>query len=235
MPKQSSRQQHKKKSRKKSAQKTKIVSTKEEEAYSQSLMDYADGALEKRIGTILRQHRQRSHLTLAEMAEGTGISAAMLSRIETGRASASIEVLTRYAAALGVPLSSIFRQLELPSGEAQFVKKGEGMEVVRVGTKQAGYTYKILGYNQGPDKVFEPFLIEMDENSRSYASFEHAGTEFIHMLKGKMEYRYGQDLYLLEPGDSLTFSSEVEHGPERLLSKQIQFLAIVIYNPGELH
>jgi transcriptional regulator with XRE-family HTH domain len=235
MAKQTSRQISKKKLQKKTSQKEKVNPVKEEETYSQSLMDHTDGALEKRIGTILRQHRQRSHLTLAEMADGTGISAAMLSRIETGRASASIEVLTRYAAALGVALSSIFRQLELPSGEAQFVKNGEGMEVVRVGTKQAGYTYKILGYNQGPDKVFEPFLIEMDENSRGHASFEHSGTEFIHMLKGKMEYRYGQDLYLLEPGDSLTFSSEVEHGPERLLSKQIQFLAIVIYEPGGIH
>lgn len=206
-----------------------------QETYSQSLRDYTEGPLEKRIGSILRRHRQRSNLTLTEMSDGTGISAAMLSRIETGRASASIEVLTRYTTALGVSLSSIFRQLEVPSGNAQFVKSGEGMEVVRVGTRQAGYTYKILGYNQGPEKIFEPFLIEMDENSRSYASFEHQGTEFIHVLEGKLEYRYGQDLYLLEPGDSLSFSAEVEHGPERLLAKRIRFLAIVIYNPGEAH
>lgn len=235
MTKQTSKQKQKKKSRKKTSQKEKVVPNTKIESYSQSLMDHTDGALEKRVGAILRQHRQRSDLTLAEMAKATDISTAMLSRIETGRASASIEVLTRYSSALGISLSSIFRQLELPSGEAQFVKNGEGMEVVKIGTKQAGHIYKILSYNHGPDKVFEPFLIEMNESSRSYASFQHSGTEFIHMLKGKMEYRYGQDLYLLEPGDSLTFSSEVEHGPQRLLSKQIQFLAILIYNPSDIH
>jgi len=53
------------------------------------------------------------------------------------------------------------------------------------------------------------------------------------MLKGKMEYRYGEDVYLMAPGDSLTFSSEVEHGPERLLSKNIQFLAMVIYGSDD--
>ena len=54
-----------------------------------------------------------------------------------------------------------------------------------------------------------------------------------HMIKGKMEYRYGEDLYLMGPGDSLTFSSEVEHGPERLLSKRIQFLAVLIHGEDD--
>lgn len=205
----------------------------ENNGYSQSMKDHREVPLEKRIGSLLRQYRQRSHLTLSDMAKGSGISTAMLSRIETGQTSASLDALTRYATALGVPLSALFRQIEIPKGNAQFVKKGEGMEVVRTGTEQAGYTYKMLSYNLGPKKLFDPYLIEMDENSRSFASFQHQGTEFIHMLKGKMEYRYGKDLYLMEPGDSITFSSEVEHGPERLLAKRIQFLAVLIYGPGD--
>jgi len=33
--------------------------------------------------------------------------------------------------------------------------------------------------------------------------FEHPGTEFIHMLKGVIEYRHGQHTYILHPGDTL--------------------------------
>lgn len=222
-----------KRNHKKASQEEKENPAKEKDIYSQRLKGYAEGSLEKRIGAILRRHRQRSQLTLAEMSDGTGISPAMLSRIETGRASASIDALTRYAASLGVMISSIFRELEMPTSNAQLVKSGEGMDVVRIGTTQAGYKYKILGYNQGPNKIFEPFLIETDKDSRSYHSFEHPGTEFLYILEGKMEYRHGQDIYLLEPGDSLTFSAEVEHGPERLLTEVIRFLAIFIYGPGE--
>lgn len=197
------------------------------------MRDLTDIPLEKRIGDLLRQYRQRDQLTLSDMAKGSGISTAMLSRIETGQASASLDVLTRYATALGVPLSTLFRQIETPKGNAQFVKKDEGMEVVRTGTEQAGYIYKMLSYNFGSKKLFDPYLIEMDENSRSHSSFYHKGTEFLYMLKGKMEYRYGEDLYLMAPGDSLTFLSEVEHGPERLLSKHIQFLAVFIHDPDD--
>ena len=209
------------------------IQIEESNGYSQSIRDHTVVPLEKRIGSLLRQYRKRSQLTLSDMSKGSGISTAMLSRIETGQASASLDALTRYAMVLGVPLSSLFRQIEIPQGNAQFVKKGEGMEVVRTGTEQAGYTYKMLSYNLGPKKIFDPYLIEMDENSRSFASFQHQGTEFIYMLKGKMEYRYGKDVYLMAPGDSLTFSSEVEHGPERLLSKNIQFLAMVIYGSDD--
>jgi transcriptional regulator with XRE-family HTH domain len=201
--------------------------------YSQSMGDLAEVPLEKRIGSLLRQYRQGSKLTLSDMSKGSDISTAMLSRIETGQASASLDALTRYATALGVPLSTLFRQIEIPKGNAQFVKKGEGMEVVRAGTEQAGYTYKMLSYNLGSKSLFDSYLIEMDENSRSFSSFHHEGTEFIHILKGKMEYRYGEDLYFMEPGDSLTFSSAVEHGPQRLLTKRIQFLAVLIYGSDD--
>ena len=197
--------------------------------YSQSMRAHSDIPLDKRIGGLLRTTRTRAKLTLSDMAKGSGISTAMLSRIETGQVSASVDALTRYAAALGIPLSTIFSQIETPQGSAQFVKNNEGMEVVRIGTEQAGYKYTMLSYNFGPEKLFDSYIIDMDENSRSYSSFQHEGTEFLHMIKGKMEYRYGDHLYLMKPGDSLTFSAEVEHGPERLLSKYTRFLVVFIY------
>jgi len=39
----------------------------------------------------------------------------------------------------------------------------------------------------------------------------------------------GQENYLLEPGDSLTFQGEVPHGPQRLVKCPIKFLSVIIY------
>ena len=55
------------------------------------------------------------------------------------------------------------------------------------------------------------------------------GTEFIHMIEGTLEYRHGQTVYVLEPGDTLTFEGEITHGPERLLNKPVRFLSLIIY------
>lgn len=187
-----------------------------------------DHSLERYLGTTIRELRQKHDLTIAEVAEQVGISRGMLSKIENAQTSASLETLAKLASALGVSLATLFRNYNMPAGGAQLVKHGDGMEVVRRGTK-CGHTYHLLAYDQGPTKRFEPFLITLDDASEVFPTFEHPGVEFIHMLAGKIEYRHGQHTYVLEPGDSLTFQGEVPHGPEKLLELPIRFLAIIYY------
>jgi len=194
---------------------------------TQELPDTA-GALERYLGNAVRDLRQRHGLTIADVAERAAISRGMLSKIENAQTATSLDTLTRLARALGVSLSTLFRNYDVPDGSAQLVKNGEGMEVVRRGTKR-GHTYHLLAYDQGPTKLFEPFLITIDSESATFPVFEHPGTEFIYMLEGRMEYRHGQHTYLLTPGDSLTFRGEVPHGPEKLIECPIRFLATIVY------
>ncbi len=189
-----------------------------------------DGAdLERHLGTTIRNLRQKHGLTLAEVAEQAGISRGMLSKIENAQTATSLDTLVKIANALGVSMATLFRHYNPPAGSAQLVKQGEGMEVVRRGTKR-GHTYHLLSYAQGPTKRFEPFLITMGDASEIFPAFEHVGVEFIYMLQGRLEYRHGQQTYELEPGDSLTFAGDVPHGPERLLELPIRFLAIIYYD-----
>ena len=185
-------------------------------------------SLDRYLGNVIRELRQKDKLTIAEVAAQAGISRGMVSKIENGQVSTSLETLSKIAQALGVSLAHLFRHYNIPTGGAQHVKGGAGMEVVRRGTKR-GHTYHLLAYDQGPKKSFEPFLITMDDASEVFPTFEHPGTEFIHMLKGKIEYRHGQKTYVLEPGDSLTFRGDIAHGPERLIELPIEFLSIIIY------
>lgn len=180
------------------------------------------------IGNTIRDLRRNNHLTIAEVSAQAGISRGMLSKIETGQASCSLDTLEKIASALGVSLAHLFRHYNIPDGGAQLVKKDQGMEVVRRGTKR-GHTYHLLAYDQGPKKPFEPFLITMDDASEVFPTFEHPGQEFIYMLQGKIEYRHGQQTYALEPGDSLTFRGDIPHGPERLIELPIVFLSVLIY------
>jgi transcriptional regulator with XRE-family HTH domain len=185
-------------------------------------------SLDRFIGNVIRELRLKDNLTIAEVAAQAGISRGMVSKIENGQVSTSLETLSKIAQALGVSLAHLFRHYNMPSGGAQLVKNGAGMEVVRRGTKR-GHTYHLLAYDQGPRKAFEPFLITMDDASEVFPTFEHPGTEFIYMLKGRIEYRHGQQTYVLEPGDSLTFRGDIPHGPERLIELPIHFLSTIIY------
>ena len=65
-----------------------------------------------------------------------------------------------------------------------------------------------------------------------FPRFEHPGTEFLHILEGRIEYRHGKNTYMMGPGDSLTLRGEVPHGPERLIRLPIRMLSIIMYGDG---
>lgn len=181
------------------------------------------------VGHALRELRLAHRLTLSQVADRAGVSRSLLSKIENGLVSTSLETLARLAQALGVSLSALFRHWDVPEGRAQLVRHGEGMEVVRRGT-DSGHTYHLLAYDAGPRKRFEPFLISIDDAGEVFPTFEHPGTEFIHMLSGRMVYRHGQQAYALGPGDSLTFSGEIPHGPAELVELPIRFITVIVYD-----
>lgn len=185
--------------------------------------------LDKHLGNTLRHLRMENGLTIAEVCKRANVSRGMLSKIENGLTSPSLEKLEHLANALGVTLSRLFHDYDTPKAGAQYVRHGEGMEVVRRGTK-SGHTYNLLAYDTGPKKLFEPFLISLDEQSEVFDPFEHAGTEFIYMLEGRLEYSVGDKHYVLEPGDSLTFDAEQPHRPMAKLEMPIRYLAIIYYD-----
>lgn len=185
--------------------------------------------LDKHLGNTLRHLRLENGLTIAEVSKRANVSRGMLSKIENGLTSPSLEKLEHLANALGVTLSRLFHDYDTPKAGAQYVRHGEGMEVVRRGTK-SGHTYHLLAYDTGPKKLFEPFLISLDEESEVFDPFEHTGTEFIYMLEGKLEYSVGNNMYVLEPGDSLTFNAEQPHRPMAKLQMPIRYLAIIYYD-----
>lgn len=193
------------------------------------MADQSNGEnLEHYLGNAIREIRLNHGLTIADVATLAGISRGMLSKIENAQTATSLETISRLAKALGVSLATLFRNCDVRVGSAQLIKSGEGMEVVRRGTKR-GHTYHLLSYDQGPKKIFEPFLITIEQESETFPVFEHPGTEFIYMLEGCIEYRHGQNTYVLSPGDALTFEADIPHGPEKLIKCPIRFLSVIMY------
>jgi mannose-6-phosphate isomerase-like protein (cupin superfamily) len=170
-------------------------------------------------------------LTLGEVATRSNISPGMLSRMENGEVSASLETLAALATALGVPLGNFFGDIGKPKGGAQHVPRGEGLEVVRRGTKR-GHTYHLLAADRGPRRAVRTLSRHPQRQKRGIPGFEHPGTEFIYLLEGSLTYRHGDEIHLLKAGDALTFVGAVPHGPEKLLKTPIRMLSIIIYADG---
>lgn len=183
--------------------------------------------LEASIGLEVRRLRKSIDLTVAELGAAAGISAGMLSKIENGGISPSLDTLDALAKALNVPITRLFAETD-ERRDCSFVKSGTGVRIERRGTK-AGHLYDLLGHSLGGAIGVEPYLITLAEKAVPYAHFRHAGVEFIYMLSGKVRYRHGDRTYLMEPGDALFFDAAARHGPENLIEAPMRYLSVIIY------
>jgi transcriptional regulator with XRE-family HTH domain len=182
------------------------------------------GKLEQVIAAQLRHYRTSQGLSSAELAARTGMSKAMISKIETASTSCSLTTLQRLADGLKIPVTALFRGADTDR-DATFTKSGEGSLTVRSGT-QHGHEYRVLGTLKGRTDALEPTLVTLTDASDVFPLFQHPGTEFIYMLAGRMVYGHGQYEYTMEPGDSLLLDGEGPHGPLELQELPIRFLAV---------
>jgi len=190
----------------------------------------AASLLEREIARLIAQRlrieRRRLDLTLQDVAARTGLSLGMISKIENAQTNPSLRTLAQLSEALEVPVTAFFRGLE-GERDASFVKGGEGLELVRQGTRH-GHRYELLAVPAGDSGRVQPLLVTLNEGSEAFSFFQHEGTEFIHLLSGRMRYGYGRHGYDMNPGDSLLFDGATPHGPELLEELPIRFLSVIV-------
>lgn len=185
------------------------------------------GRLERAIAQQVRRLRRQHQLTLAETAARTGVSVAMLSKIENASISCSLTTLEKLADSFDVPVTSLFRGAD-DQREAVFTPAGTGARIVQRGTR-VGHDYTLLGALRGPHKRMEAHIVTLTERSEEFPLFQHPGTELLYMLEGEMVYGHGDSGYTMRPGDALQLDGEGVHGPRELIQLPIRFLSVVAY------
>ncbi|WP_419904420.1 helix-turn-helix domain-containing protein [Kiloniella sp.] len=192
--------------------------------------DEREKILEVAIGREVRAYRRQKGVTVAELSKLTGLSIGMLSKIENGNTSPSLTTLQTLSNALSVPLTAFFRRFE-ETRDAVHTKSGEGVEMERDGTR-AGHQYNLLGHigSNASGVVVEPYLISLTEESDIFPTFQHEGIEMLYMLEGEVDYRHGNKIYSLKPGDTLFFDADAPHGPEVLIKLPARYLSVISYS-----
>ena len=178
------------------------------------------------VGLQIRERRRFAGMTIAEMSRACDISISNLSKIENGQVSASLQSLSAIAQALSTPVHALLQGFD-DEGTLFHIPAGKGLLVGRPG-KSGGHSYELLANNEGQLSGFTPYLVTLEEQSKQRATFTHAGMEFIHMLSGGMQYRYGTRLVDVQEGDSLILDARTPHGPERILRSPGRYLALIM-------
>ncbi len=163
------------------------------------------------LGRKLRQLRLRKKIALADLSRHTGLSASMLSQLETGKLTPTLPTLARIAMVFDVGLEHFFGARR---GRRLFavVRREERMRFPeRPDLPHPSYFFECLSYaTQG--KVFEVYLAEFPPREGKPATpHQHDGAEFIYVLEGSLVVRFEDENHVLDAGDSVYFDPSEPH------------------------
>ena len=172
------------------------------------------------IGKRIRRARLDRKITLDVMANETGLSKAVIKKIEGGEQRPSVGTLLQ-----------ISRTLQLDSGDLLKEPTDTLEERAQAYTKRTdNYAYTPLtpGAENKHLKAFR-ILVEAGE-SHEGVGFQHEGEEFSYVLKGQVEIQVGDHVNRLSAGDSLHFNSGVKHDLRNTGEDDAE-LIVVVYAP----
>jgi transcriptional regulator with XRE-family HTH domain len=184
-----------------------------------------------KIGSKVRELRQKKHYTLQDVAAKSGLSKPFLSQIENDHVVPPVATLLKLARAFDVGLAYFFQD-EVGIDRIAITRRDERVRVERRPHHRKGevnYIYEALDTKKA-NKHMEPFLVEFPVQDTSEMIFmNHEGEEFLYVLEGTLEFRSIDRLEVLEPGDSIYFESELSHS-FRCLGEESARAIVVVWN-----
>lgn len=163
------------------------------------------------VGGHLRRLRDRRNLSLEALSKLSGVSRAMLGQIEQGRSAPTIKVLSRIAAAFGVPVSSFLSSQEdrpvvvLRPHETKLLKSTDGK-----------FSSRAL-FPFGSQRRVEFYELRLEGQSTEHADAHAPGTtENLVVDKGSVEIRVDGVGYGLSAGDAIYFKADTPHSYHNL-------------------
>ncbi len=163
------------------------------------------------IGMRVKKARESHGMSIFDVYLRTDISVELLSQIEAGKVVPPLGAVVKLAKAFELKMGYFI------SGEeekAYTIVRSDDREVTprfdSSKEKRHGYAYEHLAPHK-TDRYMEPFLVSLEPSETEEERSSHDGQEFIFVVQGEMEVRLGEEIHILQPGDSIYYDSTVPH------------------------
>jgi transcriptional regulator with XRE-family HTH domain len=187
------------------------------------------GLTEYSIGGKVRSLRLKKKMGLVELGQHTGLSPALLSKIERGRLFPTLPTLLRIALVFSVGLEFFFTGPR-DGPLVAVVRKDKRVQLPdRPGARDVAYRFESLDYpatERRFNTYYAEFLPVAQDKLRPH---DHPGVEFIYVLQGTLAVQIHGEEHLLDGGDSMYFDSGVPHSYRRAAGRTCS--AIVVTAP----
>ena len=167
------------------------------------------------LGFRIRDVRKKNGLTMRQLADRVGVSYITIYRIETGKVSPSVVLLSEIAYSLGEPIKAFFEQ---DRGKCILIKAESQPEV-----EANKLNLKLLI----PKSLINDSIsisIGKARKGKCIGKHKNNGFEMSYIIKGKCLFKYGNEEYEMKKGDAIYFEGKTAHSVVAL--EPLEFLAI---------
>ena len=171
------------------------------------------------IGERMRALRLRKKMGLVQLGQHTGLSPALLSKIERGKMFPTLPTLLRVALVFSVGLDHFFGGRQKRPALA-VVRASDRLSFPnRAGARQPAYRFECLDYPV-TERLLDAYLAEFPAAGAEKAEpHQHSGAEVIFVISGSLAVTVGSDEHVLHQGDSIYFDPSPAHGYRRIGKK----------------
>jgi transcriptional regulator with XRE-family HTH domain len=180
------------------------------------------------IGEKLRTLRLRKSLGLVELGKHTGLSPALLSKLERGKLFPTLPTLLRIAMVYSVGLDYFFTD-ERKRRVVSVVRKAERVRFPeKPGVHDVPYYFECLDYRAN-ERRLSAYVAEFQEVAGDKPRpHQHPGVEILYVMKGSLTIKIGSEEFQLEPEDAIYFDSAVQHSYRRRGSKPCTGMIVTV-------
>ena len=174
-----------------------------------------EGLRNYEIGEKVRALRLRKKMALVELGRHTGLSAALLSKIERSNIYPPLPTLLRIALVFGVGLDYFFRD-ETTRPVVAVMRKKDRVRFPDQPDGPISYFFESLDFNAN-ERKFDVYLAHFQPLSAEEApAHAHEGVEFLYLTNGKLSLTIGRHEHALSEGDAIYFDASVPHSYRRI-------------------
>ncbi len=185
------------------------------------------------IGPFVKAKRTERGMTIADLAEKSGVSAGMLSEIESGKKCPTIRVVHLISVGLGCLISDLLDLPAAPAVRHEVVRRGEGRVLL---DPESGVKRELLSpslVRRGVQVL--RWIVPPGGSTGEFAPEPPGVAEHVLVLRGRMEVRLNGEPFILEEGDALTCAADVTHEARNIGQGEAEFMLLVVSpKPGEI-
>ena len=179
------------------------------------------------VSQRIREMREVCGISVKTMAEKTEVTREEYMKYERGEADLPFTFIHKCSLAFGIEMTELLEGSSARLSSYTVTRKGGGAETA----KEDGIEIRNLA-PMFRSKLAEPYFVTYDYSAKQQSEpihlTKHSGQEFDLILSGKLKVQVGENVEILNEGDSIYYNSATPHGMIAVDGKACRFLAVVM-------